>query len=442
MTPRTRSHALVVILLTGLAAAGGCGKKGPPLAPLRLVPSAPTDLSARRGTADVRLRVVLPTTNQGGEGRLELDRVQVYAMTVAANTPPPPNRELLTERFVVGTIAVKPVPLEGAPVPDAADTDTRPGAGEPATFTELMTPETLTPVVRPAAAAGSVATPPGFPAPVPVALPPAPAPAPVAPGVAVPGAGAPTVAPGATDPAGGVPVVAPPVPPPIGVPYPVRVYVVRGLTRSGRPGPPSARVQVPLIDVPARPTGVAATSTETAVVVQWASPVQKEGEIPVVFNVYKAGDDTPLNAVPIAAAPLERGGVAFGVEQCFTVRSVVVSAGVTLESDQSAPAACVTPRDTYPPAAPKRPAAVADAGVVNLIWDANADTDLGGYLILRAEAPGGTLQPLTQDPVRETTYTDKTVTPGVRYAYALVAVDRATPANRSAQSPAIEVTAR
>ena len=107
-----------------------------------------------------------------------------------------------------------------------------------------------------------------------------------------------------------------------------------------------------------------------------------------------------------------------------------------LESDPSPPV-CVTPRDIFPPAAPKGLAVVAmDGGVMNLIWDANTEADLGGYLVLRGEAPGDTLQPLTPQPIHETSFRDTTARPGVRYVYAIVAVDRATPPNRSQPSAA------
>jgi fibronectin type 3 domain-containing protein len=50
--------------------------------------------------------------------------------------------------------------------------------------------------------------------------------------------------------------------------------------------------------------------------------------------------------------------------------------------------------------------------------------------------------PLTPDPVRETTYRDTAVRAGVRYVYAVVAVDDARPRNASAQSNRVEETAR
>ncbi len=70
------------------------------------------------------------------------------------------------------------------------------------------------------------------------------------------------------------------------------------------------------------------------------------------------------------------------------------------------------------------------------------EPDLAGYLVLRGEAPGDTLQPLTPAPIAATNFEDKTAKPGVRYAYAIVAVDRATPPNQSAPSARVEETAR
>ena len=121
------------------------------------------------------------------------------------------------------------------------------------------------------------------------------------------------------------------------------------------------------------------------------------------------------------------------------VRTVALVQNVRVESDPSGPA-CVLPRDTFPPAAPKGLSAVSAPGVMNLIWDASPEADLAGYLVLRGEAPGDTLRPLTPEPIRETTFKDTTVVAGARYVYALVAVDRS--GNQSAPSDRLEETAR
>ena len=104
------------------------------------------------------------------------------------------------------------------------------------------------------------------------------------------------------------------------------------------------------------------------------------------------------------------------------MRTVQTLQNVTLESPTSAPA-CLTPLDKFPPAAPKGLRTVAEDGAVSLVWDQNAEADLDGYLVLRGEVPGDTLQPLTPQPIKDASYRDATVKPGVRYVYVVVAVD-------------------
>jgi hypothetical protein len=345
-----------------------CGQKGPPLAPLHLVPSAVTEVSARRVADRTELRFVLPTRNANGPGRLDLDHIEIYAITV----PPgytPPNRDVLTKSYLVGEVEVRPAPVEGeAPI----EGDKRPGPGDAITFEDVLTAEKLTPITpkpekpaaRPAAAAA---------------------------------------------------------------------------TKSGRPGPASTRVQIPVRSVPPPPSDVTSHVTETAVVVEW----KPNEEAPTAaFNVYRASDPMkPVNPAPLKEPKFEHAGVALGEEQCYRVRSVGLAGAIALEGDLSEQT-CVTPTDTFPPAAPKGLAAVPTPGQISLIWDASTEKDLAGYLVLRGEAPDGPLKAITPAPIKETSYRDTTVTPGVRYIYAIVAVDAATPPNTSPQSARVEETAQ
>jgi hypothetical protein len=379
-------------VLAGIAA-GGCGKKGPPLAPLHMVPASPTDVSVVRRGVEARLRFTVPATSPNGPGRVDLDRVEVYAVTVAPGDAAPSDTLLLTKKYLAGTIPVKPLPVEDAPAqtpPPQAAPDTRPGPGDAATFTEQLTPEKLTPAV----------------------LPKSPPPPPSATATPTPSAESTN---------------------------PQRIYVVRGMTRSGRSGAPSSRVALPLAAVPAPPTGVAVPYTEAALTIEWTPPAPDAAGRTLTFNVYRKGVAAPLNGTPLAEPTFERAGPEFETVQCFSVRTVVTAGGVPIESDPS-DEQCVTPRDTFPPAAPKGLAAVAVPGELDLIWDANAEPDLAGYVILRGEAPGDKLLPLMTAPLAETKFADKTVKPGVRYVYAAVAVDKAS--NLSAQSAHIEEIAR
>jgi hypothetical protein len=217
-----------------------------------------------------------------------------------------------------------------------------------------------------------------------------------------------------------------------------RVYAMRGVARSGRPGEVS-RIVIPVLPVAPPPLDLAARTTETAVVLEWKpNPAAPQ----LAFNVYR-GEDTmqPLNAAPLAEPKFEDTGAAFGKEQCYRVRAAGVVDKVVLEGELSEPE-CVTPRDVFPPAAPKGLVVVATAGQISLIWDTNPEKDLAGYVVLRGDAGAEALQAVTPAPIKETSFTDTTVKPGVRYAYAIVAVDAADPANASAQSARVEETAR
>jgi hypothetical protein len=162
---------------------------------------------------------------------------------------------------------------------------------------------------------------------------------------------------------------------------------------------------------------------------------------PVEPDPYAIKAPSPITPAPVADTEFVIKGVTFGAERCFEVRPVDQVFGATVIGPPS-PRTCFTPKDTYPPAAPRSLAAIAGAGVINLIWDANSDSDLAGYIVLRGEAPGDTLQPITTEPVTVTSYRDESVRPGTRYVYAVVAVDRATPPNTSPQSNRAEETAR
>ena len=79
---------------------------------------------------------------------------------------------------------------------------------------------------------------------------------------------------------------------------------------------------------------------------------------------------------------------------------------------------------------------------MSLLWEANTESDFGGYLVLRAEAPDDKLSPLTPTPIPDTSFNDTTVRRGRTYVYEVVAVDKQTPANQSAPSNRVEETIR
>jgi hypothetical protein len=277
------------------------------------------------------------------------------------------------------------------------------------------------------------------------------------------------------------PLVAPPP-----TQFPRRHYFVVGVSPRGRKSAPSAPISVPLESVSSAPGAPNITHDEKAMTITWppspdartstivlpppppkptnASPSKVKPPTPpltakslgftteaTLYHLYdvstNASPADPYSIVvpaavtpsPVAATEWVIPSVAFGIERCFEVRAVD-KVGDALVIGPASPRACITPVDTFAPAAPRNLAAIAGAGSINLIWDANTDSDVAGYLVLRAEAPSATLQPVTQEPVAAATYRDETVKPGTRYVYSVVAVDRA--GNRSAESNRAEETAR
>jgi len=242
-----------------------------------------------------------------------------------------------------------------------------------------------------------------------------------------------------------------------------RYYVVYGVSRRGDRGGASPQLAVPLGAPPAAPLQPGLEATEGGVVVTWTVPpgarlpfqAPAAGDLleatskgmesapPLSYVVYRVSPGGParLTGQPVTVLTFTDTGIEWGVERCYDVRTVTTQASVSVESAPS-PRACITPADTFPPSPPGALAAVAGEGVISLIWSGVDALDLAGYVVVRGEAPSGELKPLFEAPIRESTYRDTTVKPGVRYVYAVMAVDRATPPNRSGFSNRVEETAR
>ena len=247
-----------------------------------------------------------------------------------------------------------------------------------------------------------------------------------------------------------------------------------------RAGTPSNPLAVSLVPAPPAPPAPTVTHDATAFTVTWQTPpgaqlpvqptvtaesykeavaAKKEDAllparalvpygIPHTYRVYQVpGPDAPASQAtgPLNTARLETPAftdarIEFGVPRCYAVRTVEQRGGISIESPLS-PATCVTPVDTYPPPAPTGLVAVGSEGGISLIWEPVTAPDLAGYLVLRG-VEGEALKPITAAPVAETTYRDTDAQPGVMYTYAVVAVDKSTPANASPESNRVRESAR
>jgi hypothetical protein len=397
-----------------------CGKKGPPLPPLVRLPVPPDVQASRRGSS-VELAVVVPGANADGSRPANISRVEIYALT---GSPTFTDADLLKHGTRVASLPVKSPrnpddtaepdePLEEVEAPTGSGLD----QGTGTTVRDELTAAALVPADLRGPEGGRGA---------------APADGPLLGSLSAP---------------------------------PVRTYVGVGVNTKGRRGRFSRRAAVSLAPPPLPPPAPTITLAETSITVAWmpverapspsakdpgSSGVQGQPELlpsrplgplppPLSYNVYDATTGALLTMTPVAEPRfVDSRLIEWGAERCYGVRAVDRTGGLIVESDAREPR-CVKLVDTFPPAAPKDLKAVSTEGVISLIWDANAESDLAGYIILRGPAPGDRLEPVTTTPILETSFNDN-VPAGTRYVYAVQAVDKA--GNASAPSNRVEETAR
>ena len=238
------------------------------------------------------------------------------------------------------------------------------------------------------------------------------------------------------------------------------IYAVRTRLSQKRASANSNIVSLRIFPVPARVSSIEARVTEPAIELSWAAVNRTSAGDPLIapvqYNIYRAELDTDLmdlanrdvsqlnlnGKLQLLAAQPEQNysdkSFEFGKTYAYIVRCVINRDGVALESADSKPAV-LTPRDTFPPAAPQAISAAVLAGetdnslVVDLSWSINVEPDFAGYRVYRSEQPDTKGQLLTTELLPTPAYRDTSVQPARRYWYVVTAVDRA--GNESAPSP-------
>ena len=407
--------------LTLMLACVACGRKGPPLPPLVRLPEPPAELRAERRGDSVAIAVGVPASNTDGTRPADIRRLDVYALTGPATLQ---DEDVMSRGTRIASLDVKaPRDPDDTIEPDEPAGDVAepegPGLdqGATASLSEPLTAAELAAPPREASRKDEE--------PVETTAP------------ALCGA------PGALS----------------------RHYVAVGVSTRGRRGARSRRATVPLLSPPPPPSSPTVTYSETEVRVSWQGrsdpalppvvdgaadvlPSKPLGRCPATtaYHVYEVprGEQAPnptlvrLTKSPMPETTFADARIEWAAERCYAVATVREIGDASVESVASA-SACVTLRDTFPPAAPASLRTVASEGAINLIWDGSPAKDLAGYLVLRGAAAAGPFEAVTPKPIAETSYRD-TVQSGGRFHYAVQAVD--TAGNVSDRSPAVEETAR
>lgn len=214
----------------------------------------------------------------------------------------------------------------------------------------------------------------------------------------------------------------------------VKAYALRARDQRKRPSTFSSPAVFEARALPLPPRKPVAEVFEDRIEIQWQAPESDmAGKKPAGisgYNVYKMDDGgvwRRLTDTPGRARSFSDTSFVFGRPARYIVRAVLSvpkSPQRFLESDDS-PVLEVTPKDTFPPAAPEGLTSVSGRGFVSISWQPNREKDLDGYRVWRKAKGEADFSPLTPEPIPQVVFTDEKIEPGRTYTYAVAAVDHA-----------------
>jgi hypothetical protein len=220
---RRSGRGSATLLLAGILLAA-CGKKGPPLPPLVRLPAAPAEIAADRRSDQVEIRFVVPAANTDGSRPANIERVDVYGFSGAAAIS---DDELLELGTRIGSVEVKaPRDPDDTIEPDEPDSFMQEpegsglDQGSAAHVTERLEPPQRDAATAAASLRAAQSVRPDFVSPFSV---------------------------------------------------PSRVYAAVGVNTSGRRGPWSSRVSIPLVPPPPPPADARVTFDERRIMLRWTA---------------------------------------------------------------------------------------------------------------------------------------------------------------------------
>jgi hypothetical protein len=390
-----------------LAALAGCGKRGDPLPPRRIVPQPVTGLAVSQRGDRLETSFVAP------RAATDASRLGVLEVELWKSTQPGDFDKLATrsrQRVAPGEtiVANEPLPLPGTLVRAAAQALAR---GRVSPRTPIVSLVTEPPPLAPEQLSLEVThtgvllrwvdpNPPPTPPPTPS---PTPTPEAATPTATVAASATPTPTPTPT---------ATPTPTPAPIPAPSPGAAVSPAPQAGpSPSPSVSPSPSPSPTPPPRVRGI------------W---------------IYRRPEDgayaRPLQDDVVTAAEFEDRSVLPGEAWCYVAR-FLASKEPLIESDSSTEA-CTTFKDIAPPAAPIGVTVVLRSDGVDVSWSPSSEGDLAGYRVHRATAPEPPVR-LAELTPEHTSFRDPSPRVGALNVYTVTAVDKA--GNESLPSTPVQV---
>lgn len=387
LAPMLTALPALTAMTACLVLLAGCGKQGPPLAPLRNVPAPVQDLAATQRGPRVLLAFTYPKTSKGGRALSGIQGIEVWeavGVAPAAVTPP------------VGTATTAAAPSAAATTPTSPPTT--PAAPSVPGAAPAAPAAPVTPVLPPLAAAQFTALGKKV-----LELKQA-----DLPGVIL----------------GDRVVIDLPVPDPLPQPLQAHYYVVRTVGPDGDRSDPSNQAAIVLKKAPAPPETVQVSAQADGIHVTWAPVPGVLG-----YAIYRRGAqdrafNRPVGLIPGAANTTYTDTSAqFGQDYIYAVTTVaerVPFLESAIQKEQE-----VRYADRFPPPAPGDVVALAEAGRVRLVWKTVEAADLAGYVVYRRPETQESFEKVTPQPLINPEFTDTDVVAGRTYIYRVRAVDSA-----------------
>src|SRR5262245_27643227 len=229
-------------------------------------------------------------------------------------------------------------------------------------------------------------------------------------------------------------------------------YAVRMFNTAGQPADFSNYAMIdPLFNLSLPPAGIKAKQFEAQIELTWDRPAENMNETAPAnvagYNVYRRSGDSVnrINPEPLSEPRFIDRNFQFGANYQYIVRSLSFTPGKAslseaIESNDSLPYSH-TPKDTFPPVAPKPVTIASINSMVSLFWPLNAEPDVVGYHIYRAEdenAPPEKWVKLNPELHKTASFRDERVQVGKKYFYQIAAID--VYGNESARSETVSET--
>lgn len=188
----------------------------------------------------------------------------------------------------------------------------------------------------------------------------------------------------------------------------------------------------------AAPTNLTAAAADSQVTLSWLPAHLAPGSDPAMGISYQvlrslSGKDyakigEPQKGTSFVDRQVTNGRKYFyAVQTMTTYKDALAEGGVSKEVE-------VTPVDLTPPQTPTGVVAVQTGEGIKIFWDKSESAEIGEYRVYRRAADKDSYELLAKVEPPHTLYLDATAVEGVRYYYAVTAVDQAASANESQKS--------